>query len=74
MVCVQMEFKKKVPLQILNNNGINSSFQNLMSDNRELAGIFYQNLLNGNATTDMSPSKILDILITSTTLSRFLCM
>ncbi len=48
--------QKKVPPQILNNNGINGSFQKLISDNRELAEIICQNLLNGNATIDMSPS------------------
>ncbi len=34
--------QKKVPRQILNNNGINGSFQNLISDNRELAEIICQ--------------------------------
>ena len=57
--------QKKVPPQILNNNGINGSFQKLISDNRELAEIICQNLLNGNATTDMSPSNILDVPVTS---------
>jgi hypothetical protein len=47
---------QKVPSQILNNNGINGSFKTLLSDNRELAEIICQNLLNGNATIDMSPS------------------
>lgn len=51
--------QKKVPPQILNNNGINGSFQNLISDNRELAEMICQNFLNGNVTNSMSP-KILD--------------
>lgn len=55
----------KVPPQILNNNGINGSFQNLINDNRELAEIICQNLLNGNATINMSPSKIPDVPVTS---------
>ena len=46
----------KVPARILNNNGINGSFNRLISDNRELAEIICQNLLNGNATIDMAPS------------------
>ena len=54
----------KVPPQILNNNGINGSFKNMISDNRELAEIICQNLSNGNATTNMSP-KIPDIPVTS---------
>ena len=54
----------KVPPQILNNNGINGSFQNLISDNRELAEIICQNLLNGNTTINMSP-KIPDVPVTS---------
>ena len=58
--------QKKVPPQILNNNGINGSFQKLISDNRELAEIICQNLLNGNATTNISP-KITDDPITSNT-------
>jgi len=45
-----------VPAQILKNNGINGSFNKLTTDNRELAEIICQNLLNGNATIDMSPS------------------
>jgi hypothetical protein len=56
--------QKKVPPQILNNNGINGSFQKLISDNRELAEIICHNLLNGNATTNMSP-KIPDVQVTS---------
>ena len=50
---------QKVPPQILNNNGINGSFQNLISDNRELAEIICQNLLNGNATINMYLLKFL---------------
>ena len=56
--------QKKVPPRILNNNGINGSFQKLISDNRELAEIICQNLLNGNATTSMFPSKIPDVPVT----------
>ena len=56
---------QKVPSQILNNNGMNGSFQNLISDNRELAEIICQNLLNGNATTNMLPLKLPDVLVTS---------
>jgi hypothetical protein len=47
---------KIVPSQILNYNGVNGSFAKLMSDNRELAEIVCHNLLNGNATIDMTPS------------------
>jgi len=57
--------QKKVPPQILNNNGINGSFQNLISDNKELAEIICQNLLNGNATTSVSPFKIPDVTVAS---------
>lgn len=57
--------QKKVPPQILNNNGINGSFQNLTSDNRDLAELICQNLLNGNATINMSPLKIPDVQVTS---------
>ena len=60
-----MDETQRVPPQILNNNGINGSFQKLISDNRELAEIICQNLLNGNATTNISPFKIPDILVTS---------
>ncbi len=49
--------QKKVPAQILINNGVNGSFQNLISDNRELAEIICQNLLNRNATIDMTPAQ-----------------
>lgn len=48
----------KVPAQILKNNGINGSFDRLTSDNRELAEIICQNLLNGNATINMDPPNI----------------
>jgi hypothetical protein len=48
--------QKKVPSQILDSNGLNGSFKNLTSDNRQLAEIICQNLLNGNATINISPS------------------
>ena len=48
-----MDGTQKVPPQILNNNGINGSFQKLISDNRELAEIICQNLLNGNAMNEI---------------------
>ena len=59
--------QKKVPPQILSNNGINGSFQNLISDNRELAEIICQNLLNGNATISISPLKIPDVEVSNNT-------
>ena len=53
----------KVPSQILKNNGINGSFNRLTSDNRELAEIICQNLLNGNATINMAPSNYSNVLV-----------
>lgn len=49
--------QKKFPAQILNNNGLNGSFKNLRSDNRELAERICQNLLNGNATIHVTSSQ-----------------
>ena len=52
----------KVPAQILKNKGINGSFDRLTSDNRQLAEIICQNLLNGNATMDMRPSNYSNVV------------
>lgn len=53
----------KVPDKILDNNGINGSFNRLTSDNRELAEIICQNLLNGNASISIAPSNYSKVVV-----------
>ena len=53
----------KVPDKILDNNGINGSFNRLTSDNGELAEIVCQNLLNGNATINIAPFNYSNVMV-----------
>lgn len=48
--------QKDVAPHTLNDSGINGSFKNLTSDNRQLAEIICQNIMNGKGTSNLSMS------------------
>jgi hypothetical protein len=48
--------QKDADTHTLNNSGINGSFKNLTSDNRQLAEIICQSIMNGKGTSNLSIS------------------